>query len=333
MKISDRALGYISILALILVFAIVALEMYEAHQKSPTTIQVDFNELGSLQPEDLVVVRGYTVGTVGKVEWLGDRARIQINFEEPIVLREGTRIVNVNYAIMGQRRIEIFPSKEGKQYPKDYIYTGIFEPGIAEVLRYIEDVNTQLATVREMVHLVVDGDSTHPSAQQIYENVMGTVEGTVDNADKLVKNMQPTIAHLFNEVNTASDQLITVTNQADTAVKAATDAVNEKLAMAENAIRTISEGTQKTNQLIESIENDSTYAKIFKSTKTADRLQQIVTRIHDLVLAIDSKNLTVRDENGNPVTLLTWKGINLIGKTAREKARERAEKGESLPEK
>lgn len=332
MKLSDRTLGYLSLIALIFIFAFVALEMLEAHQKSTSTILVDFDELGSLQPEDLVVVRGFTVGTVGKVEWLGDRARIQINFDEPVILREGTRIVNVNYAIMGQRRVEIFPSKEGNRYPDDYIYTGTFEPGIAEVLRYIEDVNQQLTAVREMVHLVVDGDSTHPSAQQVFENIMGTVDGTLESADKLITSMQPTINHLFKQVNTASSELIEVANQADTAVQVATQAVNAKLQVAEDAIKTISEGAQKTNQLMIDIENDSSFNKFFKSTETMERITDMVAKARDLIAAIDSKNISVRDENGNPVTLLTWKGINLIGETAREKARKRAEKGESLPE-
>lgn len=319
-------------MALIFIFALVSVEMLEAHQKSTTTILVDFDELGSLQPEDLVVVRGYTVGSIGKVEWLGDRARIQINFDEPIILREGTRIVNVNYAIMGQRRVEIFPAKEGKRYPDDHIYTGIFEPGIAEVLRYIEDVNQQLTAVREMVHLVVDGDSTHPSAQAAFENVMTTVEGTLENADKLISTMQPTINHLFKQVNTASSQLIDVANEADTAVQAATKAVNAKILAAEDAINTISNGAQKVNHLIEDIETDTTFSKMFKSKETMERLTDMVTKARDLIAAIDSKNISVRDENGNPVTLLTWKGINLIGETAREKARKRAEKGESLPQ-
>lgn len=319
-------------MALIFIFALVSVEMLEAHQKSTTTILVDFDELGSLQPEDLVVVRGYTVGSIGKVEWLGDRARIQINFDEPIILREGTRIVNVNYAIMGQRRVEIFPAKEGKRYPDDHIYTGIFEPGIAEVLRYIEDVNQQLTAVREMVHLVVDGDSTHPSAQAAFENVMTTVEGTLENADKLIFTMQPTINHLFKQVNTASSQLIDVANEADTAVQAATKAVNAKILAAEDAINTISNGAQKVNHLIEDIETDTTFSKMFKSKETMERLTDMVTKARDLIAAIDSKNISVRDENGNPVTLLTWKGINLIGETAREKARKRAEKGESLPQ-
>ena len=54
MKISDRTLGYISLLALFSIFAIIAYSMWDAHHEATTIIQVDFDELGSLQPEDQV---------------------------------------------------------------------------------------------------------------------------------------------------------------------------------------------------------------------------------------------------------------------------------------
>lgn len=331
MKISDRTLGYLTIIALLFVFAFVALSMMEAHQKSTMTIQVDFDELGSLQPEDLVVVRGFTVGAVGKVEWLGDRARIQIKFDDPIVLREGTRIVNVNYAIMGQRRVEIFPSKTGAIYKDDYIFKGEFEPGIAEILRYIEDVNDQLTVVRDMIHLITEGDSTHPSAKQAFESVVGTVEGTLENADKLMSSLPNALNGLFKQVNSASAELINVTQQADTAVRTVTAAVNEKLIETDKALKSISDGANRANEIISSVEQDSTIHSLLYSRDMVDKVNELIEKINQFVTAIDLKNLNFEDENGNKVQLITWKHINLIGKTAREKAKERAEKGESLP--
>ena len=110
MNKSDRIIGYISLVALIALFAGIAYGMYEAHQHVTYKAYVDFTELGSLQPEDPVVIRGYTVGTIGKVTWMGDRARVEVKFDEPTVIREGTQFNDVNYALMGQRRLEIVPN-------------------------------------------------------------------------------------------------------------------------------------------------------------------------------------------------------------------------------
>ena len=176
MKISDRALGYISLLVFAGIFAGISFGMWTADQKVNHTAIVDFKELGSLQPEDPVVVRGYIIGTIGEVIWLKDRSRIKIKFNEPLILREGSQFNNVNYALMGQRRLEIIPSKTGKIMPEDHVFQGNFEPGIAEALRLIENVNEQLEIIRTTVLTLAQGDSTHKSAQEVYEDIMYSIE-------------------------------------------------------------------------------------------------------------------------------------------------------------
>ena len=323
-------MGYISLAALLGLFAFIAYCMWEAHHEAKTIIQVDFDELGSLQPEDQVTIRGYTVGTVGKVQWKGDRARIQIKFNEPVVIREGTQFNNVNYAIMGQRRVEIVPSKTGDILPDDYIHTGHFEPGIAEMLRLIENVNAQIVTFRELLHLIIEGDSTHLSAAELFEHVFTGLEGSLKNTERNLAILQPILNNLFVQVNNASSSLTQVTQQTDSTIKIVTNAVNEKIALAESALQAISSGAANTNRIIEEIETNPFYSKILYSSETIDNVNDLVSKLNELVRAIDTKGIKVLDENGNPVKAFTWKNINIIGKTAREKARERAEKGESL---
>ncbi|MCQ2062318.1 MAG: mammalian cell entry protein [Fibrobacter sp.] len=332
MKISDRAIGYLSLLGLICIFASVSYGMYNAHQEVNDTALVDFDELGTLQPEDVVVVRGYRVGTIGKVTWLGDRSRVQIKFDTPVILREGTEFNNVNYALMGQRRLEIVPSKTGKILPKDYVHKGYFEPGIAEALRLMEDVNRQITYVREAVMLIVNGDSSHASAEQKYEEIVGGIEQILEDADRNISAIQPKIKSIFNEIEGASNTLIDITNRADTTIKSVAGAVDEKIASAENVITTLSEGVAKTNQVISEIESNPTLQKFTASRETIDKVNMLITKVCDLIAAIDTKDVKIYDDNGNPVKLITWKNTNLIGKTAREKAKIRAEKGESLPE-
>ena len=329
MKISDRTLGYISLIALIGLFAFIAYCMWEAHHEATTIIQVDFSELGTLQPEDQVVIRGYTVGTIGNVKWLGDRARVQIKFNQPIVIREGTQFNNVNYAIMGQRRLEIIPSKTGKVLPNDYIHTGKFEPGIAEILRYVDNINEQVETVRQLIYLVTVGDSGHKSANDIIEHVIHSIESSLASTEKSLSTLQPALNNLFNQADMASNNLLEITTQADSAVTTITETINEKIALAEKAIVKISDGAKKTNELIDNIEADTVYNKILYSSEMVDKVNELVTKLNEIVRAIDTKGIKMLDENGNPIKPFAWKNLNLIGKTAREKARERAEKAQS----
>ena len=332
MKISDRTLGYISLVALIGLFAFIAYCMWDAHHEAKTIIQVDFDDLGSLQPEDQVTIRGYTVGTIGNIQWLGDRARVQIKFNQPIVIREGTQFNNINYAIMGQRGIEVIPSKTGKILPDDYIHQGHFEPGIAEALRQIEMVNEQITSIRELVLLVIKGDSAHQPASQIFEEMLVSIESALQNTEQTLRTLQPTINSLFLQINSASANITDASLQADSAIRSITEAVNAKMQLAESALKTISDGAQKTNDLIAQIETHSLYNKVLYSSETVDKVNELVFKLNELVRAIDTKGIKMLDENGNPIKPFTWKNLNIIGKTAREKARERSEKGEALPD-
>jgi redox-sensing transcriptional repressor len=65
--------------------------------------------------------------------------------------------------------------------------------------------------------------------------------------------------------------------------------------------------------------------------RPVEEIEDFIKKVNALVAAIDTKGIKIYDENGNQVKLVTWKNINLIGDKARDKAKERAEKGESLP--
>ena len=47
--------------------------------------------------------------------------------------------------------------------------------------------------------------------------------------------------------------------------------------------------------------------------------------------SINTKGIALYDSNGNRVKLVRWKNINLIGKTARQKAKERQKKSPNTP--
>lgn len=328
MRISDRTLGYLTILALACIFGLIAFSMWKAHQNVHQVALVDFEELGSLQPEDPVVIRGYRVGTIGKVTWLGNRSRVEIKFNNPIILREGSQFNNINYALMGQRRLEIVPSKTGKIVPADSIFQGHFEPGIAEALKLMEKVTSQIENIRKTALLLAEGDSTHQSAPEIYESAMHSVEGILENTEKNLESLTPRLNTLFSQFNKASKTISTATVQIDTTVKSAAGAVQQKLALAEQAIQSIHKVSEKSNQMITDFENSPGVSKMLNSTETIDNINILIAKLNKVIKAINTKGLDFYDENGKKIQLITWKNMNIIGKTAREKARERAAKAE-----
>lgn len=332
MKLSDRALGYISLLVFACIFGGIAFGMWAAHQNVHQTAIVDFEELGSLQPEDPVVLRGYRVGTIGSVTWLKDRSRVVIHFTEPLTLRAGTQFNNINYALMGQRRLEITPSKKGEVMPENHVFKGHFEPGIAETLRLIENVNSQLEAVQNTILLISQGDSTHKSATEIYEDAMRSVEDIFTHTEKTVGSFGPKLNKLFKQMNSSTKALSKTALQADTAIKTVTAAANEKISLVDSVIISLSANAQKTNDIITNIEKGIDNETLLQSKELIENINKFINGLNKAILAIDTKNFGVKDENGNEVQLITWKNMNIVGDNARDKARKRLEEAKAQQE-
>lgn len=328
MRISNRTLGYLTILVLACIFGLISFSMWKAHQNVQQVVLVDFNELGSLQPEDPVVIRGYRVGTIGNVYRVDNHARIEVKFNNPVVLREGTKFNNINFALMGQRRLEIIPSKTGEICAPDYIFQGHFEPGIAETLKLMENVVGQIEGIRKTVLLLAEGDSTHQSAPEIYQSAMHSVEGILENTEKNLESLTPRLNTIFNQIEKAANTVSKATVQIDTTVKAANAAAQQKLELAEQAIQSIHKVSEKSNQMLADFENSPTASQLLNSTETIDNINVLIAKVNKVIKSINTRGFKFYDENGNKIKLITWKNLNIIGKTAREKARERAEKAE-----
>lgn len=325
MKISDRVLGYVSFIAIIWIIAIVALGMWQAHQASVYQITVDFDELGTLQPEDEVTIRGYHVGVVRSVKWLGDRSRVILEFDDPIVLREGSEIRDVNYALMGQRRIEIYPSKTGKVLPDSFVHQGIFEPGIAEALKLIEDAIAQVESVRQMALLIANGDSAHASFSEVFENTMQKVEGLLKQTEKLSVQVPEQIEAILATADSATKTIVTISDETEATIKTLDSVATAKISDANSALETIKGGASAADSLFASIETNPTLGKFLDSDSLVRETEKLIAGLQDFIKVLDTKGLDIRDENGNEIPLITWKNINLIGATAREKAKLRAQ--------
>lgn len=320
LKLSDKTIGYISFFLLITIFTLVAIGMWKAHHATHYTATIDFPELGSLQPEDKVTLRGYEVGVIREVNWLGDRARVVVHFHEPLILREGTEFKNVNYALMGQRRLEIIASKTGKNLPQDFIHQGTFEPGIAEALRLIEDVVKQVEALQSMVILIAEGDSLTPSFASVFESYVEKIEGLLKQAENVTELVPQKLETILAFADTTSQTILNITGKADTAVHIVDSVSKDKIKQAKLALGKVADGAKQADQLMNDFES-SPVGKFLENDSLIQKTNALIQSTQNLIKAFNTKGLDIRDENGNKVSLIRWENINLIGKTAREKAK------------
>lgn len=323
MKISDKAIGYTSLIALLLILGIVSLGMYKAHQTNIYEIAVDFSELGSIQPQDAVTIDGFKVGQIGDITWLGNKARVQLRFDNPIVLRQGTRIINSNYALMGQRRIEILRSKKGDVIPKDTVIQGEFQPGIAEALRLIDNFQIQIKIIRDIAVLLIHGDSITPSVPEMAKTKMRQLDSLILSLEKISNQVGSQVNSLLTQTTEASMQIIQTADKAQVFIDSIEKTAVTKIEEANQALATISKTSSQANDFILSLENNPSVQNILNSTDKVEKINQLIEKVNRLSQAIQKNGIALYNEKGERVKLFPFKNMNIIGKTAREKAIDR----------
>ncbi len=331
MKISDKAFGYISLGAIVCILAGVSIGMWHAHRETSSQAFVDFDELGALSPEDPVTENGYEIGHVGSVNWLGDRSRITVVFDEPVTLREGTRFRNAAFALMGGRRIELIRPRTGDILPKDHVFRGEFVPGITESLRFIADIRDQAINLQKLVETVLSGTDSAPGVVQKFKASEQAVESLLENLERTAELGNEKLRGVLDQATAASETIERTANSADSAFHVASAQAKGSIETARSGLEELSQGISKIDSLIQSVESGKIGKSLLAEKEILETAQETVSKMQELIRAINAKDIAVYDENGNRVKLVRWKNLNIIGKTAREKARERQKKSSSSP--
>ncbi len=331
MKISDKAFGYISFGAIVCILTGVSIGMWHAHRETSSQAVIDFDELGALSPEDPVTENGYEIGRVGSVEWLGDRSRITVVFDEPVTLREGTRFRNAAFALMGGRRIELVRPRTGEVLPKDYVFRGEFVPGITESLRFISGVREQALNMQKIVEALLSGTDSTPGVVQKFKASEQALEALLENLEMTAELGDEKLREVLDQATVASETIERTANSADSVFHAVNAQAKSSIETAESGLKDLAQGISKIDSLVQAVENSEAGKNLLAQKELFETIQETISKMQALIQAINTKDIAVYDENGNRVKLVRWKNLNIIGKTAREKARERQKKSPDTP--
>lgn len=326
MKISDKAFGYISFGAIVCVLTGVSIGMWHAHRETSSQAYIDFDELGALSPEDPVTENGYEIGRVGTVEWLGDRSRVTVIFDEPLTLREGTRFRNAAFALMGGRRIELSRPRTGKTLPGDHVFQGEFVPGITESLRFISEIRDQAFNLQKIVEEILAGTDTTPGVIGKFRETTAALESLLENLETASVLGEEKIRDVLGQAKIASAVIEKTANTADSVFQNVKTGAENSIEAARSGLQGLAQGIAEIDTLVRSLESGAMGKSLLDSKETLEEIQKAVESMNRLAKAIDPKNIAVYDENGDKVKLVRWKNLNLVGKTAREKARDRQKK-------
>jgi len=320
-----RAIGSITIAAALLTIVYLSFAVWRNESDASNVILVRFNEMGALQNQNIVSIRGFEVGHVASIVRVDEKALVKIVLDEPRILRKDTKFKNVSPNIMGSRSIAVEPGKDGEIAPSGYIFDGEFEPGLAEILYMTDIAKKNVASLMEFIRVLHTGDENNTSLQKKYEKIIGeceefvaTLTGVINSVEKQTFGALNKVGYYVGEISDAS---IKIGNSVDTIRIQAQDGVK----VIEDMILKINNAIENLNEILIQFENNPVTISLTDKREIVDDIYSLRSALQAFINVIDNQGIKIYDESGKRQSMVRWKNIHLIRETARSKAKKRSE--------
>jgi ABC-type transporter Mla subunit MlaD len=320
----DKVIGFATIALALLLVVYVAFAMWQREKRAQNTIYVQFDEMGALQNEDIVTIRGFEVGRIAAITRVRGKALVEIDFDEPRSFRKDTKFKNISPNIMGSRNIAIEPGAKGEFAPKDYVFDGEFEAGMAEILYLTDVAKEQVAIVMELVRLLHSGDEENSPFHSKFEDALTGIEELIAVLSRTVEAVESKALSALNTVGNyavqISDASAKVGNSLDTIRLQARDGI----LAADKIVEKVNNSIANLNEAILQFESNSVTVALLDKKDIMNDLDSLSNALKSFVNAIDHKGIKIYDEKGKRKSMVTLKNLHLIRETARSKAKKRA---------
>jgi ABC-type transporter Mla subunit MlaD len=325
MKKKDKIVGIATITVALLVIAFVAFAMWRNEKRAINTVYAKFPEMGALQNQDIVTIRGFTIGHITSITRVSGAALVEIDLDEPRVFRKDTRFRNISPNIMGSRSIAIEPGIKEEYAPKDYVFEGEFEPGFAEIL-YLSDVaKQQVAAIMDFIRILQTGSEENSSLQKKLEKVLNECEDLLAALANVLNSVEKQTMRALNEIDHYAGEIskatVKVNKSLDTIMTQAQDGVQE----IESIISTANTYIESLNEILIQFENNPVTVALMDKKDIINDITNLQVALQAFVGNIDKNGVKIYDEDGKRKGMVSLKNIHLLRETARSKAKKRAE--------
>jgi ABC-type transporter Mla subunit MlaD len=320
---SDKTFGYLSFTAILVLIVGTGLLMWRSEREAGHFIQVRFQEMGSLQPEDAVTIRGFKVGRITRVERDGDSALVTAMLFEPMIFRSDSRFSNISPDIMGNRELRIEPGEKGEVMKEGHVFEGEFEPGLAEVLKLVDLAQEQVAFIMEITRMLQFGDSAHPALQGQIQNILVTAEGVIDTLTHMVaqidKGTNATLRKVQHYAGTATQAVATINTTLDTLREAASAGIGQTRQVVLRADTLVA----ALSRTVRSIEEHPLTGDLLKSRALVDDIEALIATLDKVVGTIDRQGIVMLDSNGERISMVRLGNLHIFRERAASKAQKR----------
>ena len=320
----DKITGVVTITAVLLLIAYVAIAMWLNERRARNTVFVQFHEMGALQNEDVVLIRGLKVGNVASITRANERALVEIDLDEPRIFRKDSKFRNISPNIMGSRFILIEPGKDGEPVPESYVFDGEFEPGFAEVLALSDVAKQQVALIVEFIRTLQTGDENNSPLQEKIEDIVKVCEDLMATLSDVVSSVEKQTVGALNKFGDYAMQISDAGSKINGSLHTIREQAQDGIATAENMLLKINSSIESLNEILTQFENSPVTAALIDKREIIDDIDSLRSSLQAFVNAIDKNGIKIFDENGKRKSMVTLKNIHPFRETARSKARKRA---------
>ena len=217
----------LSVLALLVYFTIVisGVDIFRGREKVSATIV--FADVGGLKERDNVMYRGMKVGTVERIDLDSEGARVTVNIDDDVVMRETGKVsvaslslLGGNYLLMEEGTGEVKPLTEtvfSGERPVDWMRDlGAIANNLSELTSrgelksIITNIDATVISVRKVVERVEQGQGTLGKLlgpdETVYDDIKSTMSGLSAVAGRLERE-EGTIGKLLGSDETVYEDI------------------------------------------------------------------------------------------------------------------------------
>jgi ABC-type transporter Mla subunit MlaD len=319
----DKVIGISTIAAIVLLLVYVAFAMWQREKRALNTIYVQFDEMGALQNEDIVTIRGFEIGHIASITRSSGKALVEIDLDEPRAFRKDTKFRNISPNIMGSRNIAIEPGTKGEFASRDYVFEGKFELGLAEILYLTDVAKEQVALVMEFVRLMQSGDENNPPLHRKFENVVAEIEDLMEVLSSAVEAVENQTLAALNKVDNYAWQVSDASNKINKSLDTIRGQAQSGILTAEKIIKEINASIEDLNEILLQFENSPVTIALLDRREIIDDIDSLRSALQAFVGSVDRKGVKIYDEDGKRKSMISIKNLHILRENARSKASKR----------
>lgn len=302
---SDKKFGLearVGIFAIVIiaitVYASFKLEGWSFKASRGYTLYVTFDSAQGLSRETAVRIAGVEIGKVEKVELTeGEKARVSIRIFPGVELEKGLRVRVRTKGLLGDKFIEIVPSKlEGAIVKSgEDLGQGEVPPNFEDMM---DDLSTTVTDIRRVAGSLREALGSEGSAQDLKEIIRSIREASQNLArmskqneksiDEIVEGVKETVAKLREEGPGLLERADRITKNLDAIVSDNREGIQDTIKRVQEASKKLDQSLGSIAKVTKDIEaGRGTVGRLLKDESLIDKVDQVATQFQELAEAVE----------------------------------------------